>query len=229
MLKAMRGHGGGPGPLNMPAGTAFDRKMLNTPPEYATNAPRFMLAGMNRSSSSDTTSSCESGLAEYEYMEDLPVVPPRLSLISARDVASGNVSPCSLQRIGIRHLEDIVFVQIAQENKVAWKAVDPLKVEGAGGRTCSAPVGGSRDRREAERIIRTAGNECGMFLFRQSKGLMVLSLCDGNTVQHLKVEDNGENVPANDFSTDHFRRFVKHYSKNKGGTLPVALKTLVVC
>lgn len=94
----------------------------------------------------------------------------------------------------------------------------------------SQEVGGARERADAEAVLRAAGGHCGMFLFRRSKGLMVLSLCDGTgVVHHLKVEDNGKNVPAKDFNKEHFRRFVRHYSKGGGKALPVGLQTLVLC
>eukprot|EP00040_Diaphanoeca_grandis_P021608 m.115317 g.115317 ORF g.115317 m.115317 type:complete len:213 (-) comp28412_c0_seq2:235-873(-) len=89
-------------------------------------------------------------------------------------------------------------------------------------------VGCAKSRVEAENAIREAGGEKGLFLFRESKGLMVLSLSDGDIVHHLKVEEKGANVPAQKFGESEFKAFLRYYGK-QCDKLPVLLQRLLLC
>lgn len=91
-----------------------------------------------------------------------------------------------------------------------------------------AVIGASKTRLQAETHLREAGSETGMFLFRESKGLMVLSMSDGTAFHHLKVESKGVTVPASQFGEDEFKKFVGHYSQPQN-KLPAVLCTLLVC
>jgi len=89
-------------------------------------------------------------------------------------------------------------------------------------------VGSTKTRVEAENAMREAGGEKGLFLFRASKGLMVLSLSDGDTIHHLKVEEKGANVPASKFGEPEFKSFLAYYGK-QCDKLPVLLERLLLC
>lgn len=91
-----------------------------------------------------------------------------------------------------------------------------------------AIIGAPKTRLQAEAHLHDAGSMNGMFLFRESKGLMVLSLSDGNAIHHLKVESKGVNIPASQFGEDEFQKFVGHYSQPQN-TIPAVLTTLLVC
>eukprot|EP00039_Didymoeca_costata_P006722 m.92769 g.92769 ORF g.92769 m.92769 type:complete len:223 (+) comp13363_c0_seq7:372-1040(+) len=78
-------------------------------------------------------------------------------------------------------------------------------------------------RVQAESFIKENGSKDGDYLFRVSRGAVVLSVCDGKNIHHLVVEDKGAAMEAKRFDERRFKRFVKHYTKTVTG-LPTQLQ-----
>ena len=71
----------------------------------------------------------------------------------------------------------------------------------------------------------------GAFLFRESKGVVVLSVFDGASVHHLQVQTDGAAVSPEMFVGSEFRSFIRHYNDAMIGAdhgLPIKLTTLVL-
>lgn len=66
----------------------------------------------------------------------------------------------------------------------------------------------------------------GTFLFRESRGKVVLSLWDGYSVQHFGVSDHTRPLTAGEFKGGHWRKFFRRYQAP--GVLPVALRCAIV-
>lgn len=96
-------------------------------------------------------------------------------------------------------------------------------------RSIDSVIGCPLSRLEAEAHLRDAGAEAGMFLFRESKGQMVVTICTANDGPyiHFKVEERGKTIQAPNFGLEQFKTFIATYSTE--GILPIRLQTLLIC
>lgn len=79
-------------------------------------------------------------------------------------------------------------------------------------------------RKAAQNVLFQSGLREGGFLFRESRGVVVLSLVSEHKVLHFNVQEGFKAMGTEIFSTKHLLSFVAHYAENTDGYLPTLLR-----
>jgi hypothetical protein len=81
---------------------------------------------------------------------------------------------------------------------------------------------------DAEALLLQHERGPGTFLFREHDGNVVLTLWDGTSVHHLDVRDHDDQITPTEFQGQRFRDFVRCFRGGASGSLPSALRYLVL-
>jgi len=81
---------------------------------------------------------------------------------------------------------------------------------------------------DAEALLLRHERGPGTFLFREHAGKVVLTLWDGTSVHHFDVRDHDAAIKPAEFQGSRFRDFVRCFRGGASGSLPSALRHLVM-
>eukprot|EP00035_Acanthoeca_spectabilis_P014417 m.275150 g.275150 ORF g.275150 m.275150 type:complete len:392 (+) comp16136_c0_seq5:429-1604(+) len=81
---------------------------------------------------------------------------------------------------------------------------------------------------DAEALLLQHERGPGTFLFREQDGQIVLTLWDGTSVHHFHVRDHNKPIAPIDFQAQRFRDFVRCYRGGGSGSLPSALRYIIL-
>lgn len=123
-----------------------------------------------------------------------------------------------VQRVVLKRVESSVELGIiccATGETKKWERIQRIRVP---------PV----SVQDAEALLLQHERGPGTFLFREHDGNVVLTLWDGTSVHHLDVRDHDDQITPTEFQGQRFRDFVRCFRGGASGSLPSALRYLVL-